>query len=43
MLKQGTIRHWDAERGFGFIDSRDSRDVFFHVRDLAKGWIRYKA
>lgn len=37
MLKQGTIRHWDVERGFGFIDSRDSRDVFFHVRDLAKG------
>ncbi|QIL80557.1 DUF1294 domain-containing protein [Diaphorobacter sp. HDW4A] len=37
MRKQGTIRRWDEERGFGFIDSGDSRDVFVHVRDFARG------
>lgn len=35
MKKQGTIRRWEAERGFGFIDSSDSSNVFFHIRDFA--------
>lgn len=39
MRKQGTIRRWDAERGFGFIDSGDSRDVFVHIRDFARSGI----
>ena len=35
MKKIGTIKRWDAARGFGFIHSRDSNaDVFFHVRDF---------
>lgn len=34
MTKTGTIRRWDAARGFGFIRSPgNSADVFFHVRD----------
>ena len=36
MRKQGTIRRWEVERGFGFIDSGDSRDVFVHIKDFAK-------
>lgn len=35
MKKQGVVRRWDAERGFGFIRSPGtSADVFFHVRDF---------
>ena len=35
MKKIGTIKRWDAARGFGFIHSSDSdADVFFHVRDF---------
>ncbi|MBF5005833.1 DUF1294 domain-containing protein [Diaphorobacter caeni] len=39
MRKQGTIRRWDDARGFGFIDSGDSRDVFVHVRDFARSGV----
>lgn len=32
MAKQGTVRRWDAEKGFGFIRSLEvSADVFFHI------------
>lgn len=35
MKKIGTVKRWDAARGFGFIRSSDSSaDVFFHVRDF---------
>lgn len=34
MKKQGTIIRWDAARGFGFIRSPGSTDVFLHVRDF---------
>lgn len=38
MTKTGTVRRWDAARGFGFIRSPDSpADVFFHVRDYRGG------
>ena len=37
MQKQGIIRSWNADRGFGFIDSGDSNNVFVHVRDIAHG------
>lgn len=33
MQTQGTIRRWDADKGFGFIQSARSKDVFFHIRD----------
>ena len=32
MAKHGTIRRWDADKGFGFISSPEvSADVFFHI------------
>ncbi|MDQ7954261.1 MAG: DUF1294 domain-containing protein [Pseudomonadota bacterium] len=37
MRSTGTVRQWDAARGFGFIRTPDSQDVFFHVRDWRAG------
>lgn len=34
MRADGKVRRWDEARGFGFIESSDGRDVFFHVRDF---------
>lgn len=39
MKSTGTVRQWDAARGFGFIRTRDSQDVFFHVRDWRAGFV----
>ena len=33
MHTQGHIRRWDAGKGFGFIQSAHSTNVFFHIRD----------
>jgi uncharacterized membrane protein YsdA (DUF1294 family)/cold shock CspA family protein len=33
MSVQGHIRRWDAEKGFGFIESAPGNSVFFHIRD----------
>lgn len=38
MRPTGTVRQWDAARGFGFIRTQDSQDVFFHVRDWRAGF-----
>jgi uncharacterized membrane protein YsdA (DUF1294 family)/cold shock CspA family protein len=37
MRKHGTIVRWDAARGFGFIRTPGSADVFLHVRDFRDG------
>ena len=37
MNKQGTVIRWHDSRGFGFIRSEGSADVFFHVRDFRGG------
>jgi CspA family cold shock protein len=35
MMASGTVKKFDAERGFGFIKPDDgSRDVFLHVSEL---------
>ena len=34
MTAQGTVRSWNTEKGFGFIQSAHSSNVFFHVRDF---------
>lgn len=34
MTAQGTVRSWNAEKGFGFILGAHSSNVFFHVRDF---------
>lgn len=35
MQTQGTVRRWDAEKGFGFIQSAQTDNVFFHIRDFS--------
>lgn len=37
MQKQGSIRRWNADKGFGFIQGAHSSDVFFHIRDFGGG------
>jgi cold shock protein len=34
-MKSGTIKHWDASKGFGFITTDDDEDVFLHVSNLS--------
>jgi cold shock CspA family protein len=34
-VQKGVIAHYNAKRGFGFISCGESRDRFFHVRDIA--------
>ena len=33
-MEYGTVKRWDAEKGFGFIVSDDDQDIFVHVSDL---------
>ena len=34
----GTVKYWNAERGYGFVAREDgSGDVFCHVSSLAEG------
>ena len=31
-MQSGTIKHWNQDKGYGFIDvDEQSEDVFFHV------------
>ena len=34
-MQFGTIKHWDASKGFGFIVTDDDDDVFVHASNLA--------
>ncbi len=34
MREQGSVRRWDAAKGFGFIQGARSASVFFHIRDF---------
>jgi cold shock CspA family protein len=34
MLKEGKIKTYNSEKGYGFIELRGSKDVFFHINDM---------
>ena len=34
-MQLGTVKHWDASKGFGFITTDDDEDLFVHASDLA--------
>ena len=39
----GTLRRWDAERGFGFVtddSSSGQTDMFIHVRQMHLGGVK---
>ena len=39
MNQTGKVIRWEADRGFGFIEgAADTQDVFFHVKDVRRGW-----
>lgn len=33
-MQYGTVKMWDASKGFGFIISDEDEDLFVHVSDL---------
>ena len=33
-MQYGTIKMWNASKGFGFITSDDDEDLFVHANDL---------
>ena len=33
-MQYGTIKHWEASKGFGFIVTDDDEDVFLHASNL---------
>ena len=36
-MPTGTVKFYDAEKGFGFVTSEDGEDVFVHVSTLPAG------
>jgi CspA family cold shock protein len=39
-MRNGTVKLWNADRGFGFIQPADgSRDIFVHVSALSDGMV----
>jgi CspA family cold shock protein len=34
-MKFGTVKYWQAAKGFGFVTTDDDEDLFLHVDDLA--------
>lgn len=40
MLQVGKIKNYNSDRGFGFIESDDTKsETFFHIKDFPKGQI----
>ncbi len=39
MMRRGSVKHWNVNRGFGFIvpDDDQDGDVFVHVSNLPEG------
>ena len=33
-MQTGTVKMWDASKGFGFITTEDDDDLFVHLSDL---------
>jgi len=34
-IKTGTVKFYNAAKGYGFIQLADGGDIFFHISDLA--------
>lgn len=33
---QGKLKHWDDDKGFGFIEQRNGKDIFIHISSLKR-------
>jgi len=36
-MKTGTVKFYNADKGFGFITDDDGKDIFFHCSNLQSG------
>ena len=37
-MQQGKVKHYNHEKGYGFIKADDGQEVFFHITGLDKSW-----
>ncbi len=37
-MQQGKVKHYNLEKGYGFIKADDGKEVFFHITGLDKSW-----
>jgi CspA family cold shock protein len=40
MINQGTVKWFNASKGFGFISSEDNKDVFVHISAVEAAGLR---
>jgi CspA family cold shock protein len=40
MINQGTVKWFNATKGFGFISSEDNKDVFVHISAVEAAGLR---
>ena len=39
-MKTGTVKWFNARRGYGFIEMEDGKDVFVHYTDINMQWFK---
>lgn len=39
-MEKGKIKFWNPNKGFGFIEPEDGKDIFFHVDDFPELKVR---
>ena len=41
MKSKGTIKQWNADKGYGFVkDAKSLADIFIHISDIEQKWVK---